>query len=156
MNSTYIDEHIDHVSCDLKINSMAHFIQAVEEDLRYRMLIPHHLVKKTSQIIQDNTLCPIGQGISIPNTKIQNLDRTYSLLYVLDKGLACDVPDDIPVDIFCVLISPESHGGRHLQRLSKYSRVLKNNDLCAKIRDAKDADVIRALVSSPDGLLLAA
>ena len=106
--------------------------------------------------MQKTSLCPIGGGIILPNVKVKALKAPYALFYVLDKALEFDAPDGKPMDIICMVLSPTDLGTVHLQRLSRFSRLLKDKSLCAKIRDTHDEDVIRALLSSPDGLMIAA
>lgn len=59
-------------------------------------------------------------------------------------------------DIVCVLFVPTSEGNTHLRALSRLSRLFRDDGLCDRLREAKDADALRAFMMDPDGWLMAA
>ena len=102
------------------------------------------------------TSCTIGDGIAMPHLKIRGLKTPFVALMTLNKKLDFKAIDEIPVDMICLVMSPEREGPLHLRRLSRISRVLKNNDLHKKLCEAKDEDVMRSILMNPEGWLLAA
>lgn len=98
----------------------------------------------------------IGDGVAIPNIRIKGLVEPFTILTTLKKPIDFDTVDDIAVDLVCFVASPESDGPIHLRRLSRISRLLKNQSMHKKICEAKDADVIKALLVNPEGWLMAA
>jgi len=98
----------------------------------------------------------IGNGVAIPQLKLSGLKRPFTALITLDKPIPFEAPDRKPVDIICVLLSPETDGSVHLCRLSSITRTLNDQDLCNRIRETKDIDMLRALLTTPEDLELAA
>lgn len=99
---------------------------------------------------------PIGEGLAITALQVPRLKRPVSVLAKLHGPLKLKGPDQRAVDLMCVLFYPESESVQYLRRLSRLSRLLKNADLCRKIRETQDADTIRTLFQNPDGWMLAA
>lgn len=98
----------------------------------------------------------IGDGIAIPHFKMRRLNTPFTMLMTLENEINHETPDGAPVDIYCLLISPQKDGPIHLRRLSRLSRLLKNETLHRRIRETQDRDVIRSLLMDPEGWLMAA
>jgi len=91
----------------------------------------------------------IGQGIAIPHGKLDGLDRVYALFARLERPVAFDSIDERPVDLVFLLLTPIDAGADHLKTLAKVSRLLRNGELCEKIRGSTTADAIQSLIHSP-------
>lgn len=98
----------------------------------------------------------VGQGIAIPHAKIRHLPHPVTVLARLATPVSFDSVDEHPVDIACLILSPEREGPLHLRRLSRLSRLLKNKELHSKIVETNDGQTIRSLLMDPDGWTLAA
>jgi len=98
----------------------------------------------------------IGEGIAIPHAKMHRVQMPFTMLMTTQNKVTWETPDDKPLDIYCLLISPISEGPVHLRRLSRISRLLKNKSLLHRVRDTQDTDVIRSLLMDPNGWLMAA
>ena len=89
----------------------------------------------------------VGEGIAIPHGRIAGLDRLYGLFARLDDGIDFDSIDDEPVDLIFLLLAPEGAGADHLKALARVSRLLRNHDVCEKLRASDDNGVIFALLT---------
>ena len=98
----------------------------------------------------------VGDGVAIPHLQISQLERPFGAIATLKQPVDFNAQDNRAVDLIFVLLSPERDGTLHLRRLAGISRLLRNADLCEKIRDTADRDIIRALLLAPEGWLLAA
>jgi len=98
----------------------------------------------------------IGDGIAIPHFKMRRIHSPFTMLMTTDNAINHETPDGAPVDLYCLLISPLSDGPIHLRRLSRLSRLLKNETLHKRINETQDSDVIRSLLMDPEGWLMAA
>jgi nitrogen PTS system EIIA component len=83
-----------------------------------------------------------GNGVSFPHARINGLNQIVTAFARVTKSVDYNAVDEKPVDLVAFLISPEKSGEDHLQALAIYSRVLKNEDVCLKIREAKSAHEI--------------
>lgn len=98
----------------------------------------------------------IGDGIAIPHARMRRVQAPFTLLMSVDTPITWETPDSAPLDLYCLLISPLSDGPVHLRRLSRLSRLLKNETLHKRIHETQDGDVIQSLLMDPEGWLLAA
>jgi len=80
-----------------------------------------------------------GNGVALPHARIAGLSGMFAVFARLHKTVEYDTLDNKPVDLVAMIISPENSGSDHLQALALFSRVLKNEDACQKIRQAKNA-----------------
>ena len=63
------------------------------------------------------------------------------------QPVAFDAIDDVPVDLFFVLLAPESAGADHLKALARVSRLLRDRVMCEKLRATDNADALYALLT---------
>jgi PTS system nitrogen regulatory IIA component len=91
----------------------------------------------------------IGRGIAIPHGKIQELERLYGIFARLPKPVDFDAIDEQPVDLIFLLLAPESAGADHLKALARVSRLLRDDEICAKLRGADDPEALFALLTAP-------
>ena len=91
----------------------------------------------------------VGQGVAIPHGKFAELDRIYGVFARLDTPIDFDAIDDQPVDLIFLLLAPESAGADHLKALARVSRLLRNKEICAKLRGSDAADAIFAIITEP-------
>lgn len=89
----------------------------------------------------------VGSGVAIPHGKMPGLAKIYGIFARLDKPVDFDSLDEQPVDLLFVLLVPEGAGADHLKALARISRMLRNQDVCEKLRGSDNADAIYALLS---------
>ncbi len=88
-----------------------------------------------------------GGGTALPHGRFENLDKVSAIFARLVSPVDFDAIDGKPVDLVFALLSPEDNGADHLTALAKMSRILKDEALCAKLRQAGKAVEIYALIS---------
>lgn len=98
----------------------------------------------------------IGDGVAIPHFKMRRIQSPFTMLMTVDNAIKHETPDGTAIDLYCMLISPLSDGPIHLRRLSRISRLLKNETLRSRIRETQDSDIIQSLLMDPEGWLMAA
>jgi nitrogen PTS system EIIA component len=91
----------------------------------------------------------IGNGIAIPHGKLVKLNRLVGLFARLDRAIDFDALDGQPVDLIFVLLAPEGAGADHLKALARIARMLRDHELANKLRDARDAEAIYAVLAMP-------
>lgn len=89
----------------------------------------------------------IGEGIAIPHGKLANMDRLFGLVARLEKPIDFEALDGQPVDILFLLLAPEGAGADHLKALSQVARVLRDQEVLDRLRAARDADAIYAVMT---------
>lgn len=89
----------------------------------------------------------VGAGIAIPHGKLPGLKRLYGVFARLDKPIAFESVDEQPVDLIFLLLAPETAGADHLKALARVSRLLRDREMCEKLRGSDTADALFALLS---------
>jgi PTS system nitrogen regulatory IIA component len=91
----------------------------------------------------------IGKGVAIPHARLAGLTDLYCT-FLRVKPVDFESVDSKPVDlIFCLLV-PEESGADHLKALARISKLLRNEDVCASLRDAKNEQEILEIIGKAD------
>lgn len=80
-----------------------------------------------------------GCGMAFPHC-YQKISKPRFALGVSKTGIDAEAPDDKPVHIFLVVVSPENDPNIHLEALSAASRVFLKEDVRDGIRTAETPD----------------
>ncbi|MDP4796919.1 MAG: PTS IIA-like nitrogen regulatory protein PtsN [Rhodospirillales bacterium] len=89
----------------------------------------------------------VGSGIAIPHGKLPELERLYGIFARLEKPVDFQSIDDRPVDLIFVLLAPEGAGADHLKALARVSRLLRDRDVCDKLRGTSELDALYAILT---------
>jgi nitrogen PTS system EIIA component len=89
----------------------------------------------------------IGDGIAIPHGKIPGLERLVGFVARLDRPVDFDALDGQPVEIVFLLLAPEGAGADHLKALARAARVLREPGIRDRLRAARDANAIYAVLN---------
>ncbi len=91
----------------------------------------------------------VGYGVAIPHGKLPKLDRMFGLFARLERPIDFEAMDRQPVDLILLLLAPEGAGADHLKALARGARLLRDQDVAKKLRAARDAQAIYAVLSLP-------
>lgn len=89
----------------------------------------------------------VGHGIAIPHGKLANLDRLYGLFVRLEHPIDFNSIDEHPVDLIFLLLAPETAGADHLKALARVSRLLRDGDICKKLRETEEVEALYVLLT---------
>ena len=92
----------------------------------------------------------VGNGIAIPHGKLPNLDRLYGLFARLNQPIDFQAIDERPVDLVFVLLAPEGAGADHLKALARISRLLRDQNVCDKLRGTDNAEALFAILTESE------
>jgi PTS system nitrogen regulatory IIA component len=67
----------------------------------------------------------------------------------LEKPVNFDSHDGEPVDLLFFLLAPEHAGGDHLKALARISRLIRDPATLEHLREAKDTDGLRRVLTAP-------
>jgi len=91
----------------------------------------------------------LGRGIAIPHVKLPGVRRIMCLFARLETPIEFDAVDGEPVDLVFLLIGPEHASGDHLKALARISRNVRDPRVLERLRAAKDAAALYAILSEP-------
>ena len=89
----------------------------------------------------------LGRGIAIPHVKLRALKSIVCLFARLEEPIEFDSLDNEPVDLIFLLLAPETAGADHLKALARVSRLLRDREMCEKLRGSDTADALYALLT---------
>ena len=98
----------------------------------------------------------IGRGVALWHLSSPSIKRQHVTLATFETALEIETADHTPIDMVCVLMTPPSAKPLHLSALAQIARILKNRELCDKMHETGDADVMKSLFANPEGWLRAA
>lgn len=82
----------------------------------------------------------IGNGIAIPHGKARSVDKLVAACGVSRGGIEFDAVDGEPASLFILLVSPEDAGGPHVKVLANISRLLKEESVRDRLKQAGNAE----------------
>jgi len=91
----------------------------------------------------------VGNGVAIPHGKLPKLDKLVGLYARLTKPIDFEALDGEPVDLVFLLLAPEAAGADHLKALARIARLLRDDQIARKLRAARDADTVYAMLTAP-------
>lgn len=91
----------------------------------------------------------VGRGVAIPHGRMQRLPRIAGLFVKLQTSVDFEAPDDVPVDLVFLLLTPAEAGADHLKALARISRLLRHAGTCERLRAATSADALYSLLTEP-------
>ena len=92
----------------------------------------------------------IGSGVAIPHGKTPVIDQLIVTAGIAGTPIEFDALDGKPVELFFLLIGPESASGAHVTTLSRISRLLRRESLRTALRGAKSAEEFLGIVRSSE------
>jgi len=66
----------------------------------------------------------------------------------LEHAIDYEAVDSQPVDLVFMLLAPENAGADHLKALARVSRLLRDKSVCEKLRTAKSAEALYAILTA--------
>lgn len=89
----------------------------------------------------------IGDGVAIAHLKSTPLQKPFILVARLDTPVSFSEIDDTPVDIVCAVLSPQMDGPLHLRRLSRVTRLFRDQEILDKLRAAASEEEMADILS---------
>ena len=100
--------------------------------------------------------CGMGEGVAVFDLQSPVVCSPVLALITLAQDMAFGAVDNRPVDLMAAVLSPQSDGSLHLQRLARLARLLRTPALCTALRDADNTDAAEVLFMPAQGRIKAA
>jgi PTS system nitrogen regulatory IIA component len=89
-----------------------------------------------------------GKGTAFPHARVEGAKSVQAVFARLSSPIDFNAVDSKFVDLVFMLVSPENNGADHLTALATLSRVLKDDEVCSKLRKAKSREEIYTILNS--------
>lgn len=136
------------VFIDMKANNKRHLLQELAEKAAGYAGIDGRVAVDSVWERENLGSTGYGNGTAFPHARIDGLKKVVAVFGRLSQPIDFNAVDGKPVDLVFLLISPENSGADHLTALATVSRVLKNPDICEKLRQAGSCQEIMAILNS--------
>lgn len=89
----------------------------------------------------------MGNGIAIPHARIDNISSIKGMFIRLEKPINFDSMDKQKVDLIFSILAPIDSGVDHLKALAKVSRLLRDQNICSKLRSTADITALHSILT---------
>ena len=89
----------------------------------------------------------MGNGIAIPHARIDNISSIKGMFIRLEKPINFDSMDKQKVDLIFSILAPIDSGVDHLKALAKVSRLLRDQNICSKLRSTADITALYSILT---------
>jgi PTS system nitrogen regulatory IIA component len=139
------------VVATLKVNGKKQLLQDLSARAASVVRLPERKIFETLMERERLGTTGVGQGIAIPHGRLAELPAIAGLFARLEQPIDYAAVDNQPVDLVFMLLAPEGAGADHLKALARVSRLLRNQQVTEKLRAAKSAEAIYALLTDTTG-----
>jgi mannitol/fructose-specific phosphotransferase system IIA component (Ntr-type) len=80
----------------------------------------------------------VGDGVAIPHARSSRVEQLVMAAGIAPSPVDYDALDGQPVELFFLLVGPESAAGAHVRALARISRLLRREALRTSLRSAAD------------------
>ncbi len=127
------------IAVHVRIEDQAHALKFAAASLAMRSGLDAERIRQALAAREALGSTGIGRGIAVPHVCFADLDRPYALFCTLAEPIEFDAIDDKPVDLIFTIITPaRPTGGEALTYLAAASRLLRDKDLAAALRNANN------------------
>jgi len=144
--------HADGVLCDIHVSSKKQLFQDMASTLLEMATFEGHdiacrdIVSAASERERLGST-GVGTGVALPHARIDGIESVHAVFARLETAIDYDAVDERPVDLVALLIAPIEAGGAHLRALAKVSRMLRREDMRARLRAAPNAESIFTILT---------
>tara|TARA_R110002096_G_scaffold11971_7_gene43580 strand:+ start:392 stop:853 length:462 start_codon:yes stop_codon:yes gene_type:complete len=140
---------VDSIVAGFKASSKKQAIQALARKIAVNAGVDDRLV--FDKLLERERLgsTGVGKGVAIPHARIAGLPKITGLFAKLASPIDFDSVDERPVDLIFMLLAPEEAGADHLKALASVSRLLRDDQMCNKLRLTPDSNAIYAMLAEP-------
>ncbi len=146
----------DSILIELKTSGVKHALKTLSTHVHRLIGAPEDKIFTQIIALEKEGTSAIGNGVSIPHMRLPRLTRSMTIFAKLSSSVDFGANDGEPVDMICLVLSPEFEGTKHLQRLHTVTRFFNNKEIREALRGAEDKDDVRMILKQENHLRLAA
>lgn len=141
----------DAVLAALKVQGKKQLLQEIAARAAIITRVPERRIFETLVERERLGTTGVGQGVAIPHGRLSDLKAIYGVFAQLDTPIDYASVDNQPIDLVFMLLAPSGAGADHLKALARVSRLLRNQQACEKLRAARSAEALYAILTEPSG-----
>jgi PTS system nitrogen regulatory IIA component len=117
-----------------------------------QIMVKQHIITETNVITnsiaerEKLSSTGIGNGIAIPHCRLAGVDRTYVAAGLLRHPVDWKAPDEKPVELLFLILTPEGKPEEHLKSIRAIATSVRQHDLKTELLKAlRSVDLIDSL-----------
>ncbi len=126
------------VLCLSSVSSKKRLFQEISNNLALGSSLSMETVFNALQDREQLGPTGVGNGIAIPHAKVNGINNITGMFIRLEKPIEFDSIDKKKVDLIFTILAPSESGVDHLKALAKVSRLLRDQNICTKLRSTED------------------
>ena len=137
------------VRVDIAATDKKKLLAALARDAGVKLNIPGDRIAVELLKREELGSTGVGGSVAIPHARFAEAKAPFGMLVRLKKAMDYEAVDGKPVDIVFLLLLPEGSGGeQQLGALATIARKLRNPEIAAALRRARDgAEIYRTLTA---------
>jgi PTS system nitrogen regulatory IIA component len=139
------------VLASLKVQTKKLLLQELAARAHVRTQLPEKQIFETLTERERLGTTGVGAGIAIPHGRMAGAVGITGVFARLENAIDYEAVDGQPVDLVFMLLAPENAGADHLKALARVSRLLRNQQICEKLRAAQSAEALYAILIDQTG-----
>lgn len=92
----------------------------------------------------------LGGGVALPHGRFDDLDHCRLIVLRTARKVDFESDDDAPVDLIFCLLAPREPDSEAPRCLARIARMVKDQDLCDRLRGADSEDAAMAILIGQD------
>ena len=94
----------------------------------------------------------VGNGVAIPHGKLAHLNKMVAFFGRSQEGVDFQAHDQKPVQLFFVILAPDSSVGNYLHALARLSRLVKEDRVRDLLLTVPEEELYNTLLAEDDKL----
>jgi nitrogen PTS system EIIA component len=139
------------VLASLKAQTKKQLLQELAARAHARTHLPEKQIFETLNERERLGTTGVGAGIAIPHGRMAGATGITGVFARLENAIDYEAVDGQPVDLVFMLLAPENAGADHLKALARVSRLLRNQQICEKLRSAQSTEALYAILIDQTG-----
>lgn len=146
-----IDELLspDHVAVGVRVSGKAALLDDLAQRAARALGLDAASVRTALEKREGLGSTGVGDGIALPHARLEAVGRPFGCLVRLRDAVAFDAIDERPVDLVFLLLLPTDAQGSQLNALACVARRMRDPEIVAAMRGARDASALFAILTAP-------
>lgn len=142
----------NHIFLDLKSGEKTKVLGEFVARLKERGLIDDEK-KILKELLERESLCSTGleKGIAVPHSLTDQVNEPLLALAVVKDGMMYESVDQMPTFVLLLILGNKENPGVQLKILAHVCRLVKETDFVEKVKKAKAAQDVCAILDEEEG-----
>lgn len=136
-----LDRHLrsDLVLPHLEARDAAGVLRQISRHLEAKGVVTSGAALEAKLLAREEThSTALGHGMALPHATVEGLDEPVLMVALATEPVPFGAPEDDPVRVFFVLLSPPGHEGEHIKLLARICRLVRHPGFVDELQGAED------------------